>query len=774
MSSEDYQDSSEVEDEWNSSDSDYYEIAEERRDMAVDCGCSHSAEDLRARIHLERTYFSKPLGEVLQELSCSCEGCGRPYRNRELYCALGHERTLSVYRAFFRSLAQSDRKHPTLGTRQPSGLGGGASGSGQSALQPDTSTQAVIKYSWTSQVACCRRLLELTSGVHQLVEDPGCQSLTIEASEVKKGESKKGSDECYWAKGTGYGGGWSETQDYNLDAARKAVQARQQEVDKGLVEKLESIRSELQQLRPQVPGTYPLGICCVLLGGTLPFSLKVLLSNDSLAHIIERKEVYSELMELLRIISSSPDLVPMLLMSVDEEDAPQEEPQPEPSGMHVADETQADKGKAVANSGNTAALISPTRPTTRAPGLTLMDVLKRLDIQCQVFKQSAEELMQGDDDEDMEAITMAFELSGVWEGLQKAVSQFHTNVMPHVYSEGVHKDPLGPAGQPQGLKRKGETPEEEEIRIRSCTPGLSGDVLTMDEGSQGLAATCPSAPGPSSSYPSAGLKKGYEDTLRPFLLTQQPLLSQGSHYFKDAALKSKKECEGGESMKRRLRRITHEVSTLSTSLPVSWDSSIFLAMDTEHIDILRACIIPCRDTPYANGAFLFDIWLPLEYPERPPKVQFLTTGRGTVRFNPNLYNCGKVCLSLLGTWEGPSWAPGESTLLQVLISLQSMVFVSEPYFNEPSLETTLGSPQGTEASRTYNEEIRSSTLRWAIHDAMRCPDKCMRDVLRHHFSMKKREILEQARSWGNQSQAVKQHSDKLVQEYDKLLQSFGS
>lgn len=30
-----------------------------------------------------------------------------------------------------------------------------------------------------------------------------------------------------------------------------------------------------------------------------------------------------------------------------------------------------------------------------------------------------------------------------------------------------------------------------------------------------------------------------------------------------------------------------------------------------------------------------------------------TTGGGKVRFNPNLYNNGKVCLSLLGTWSGP-------------------------------------------------------------------------------------------------------------------------
>lgn len=46
------------------------------------------------------------------------------------------------------------------------------------------------------------------------------------------------------------------------------------------------------------------------------------------------------------------------------------------------------------------------------------------------------------------------------------------------------------------------------------------------------------------------------------------------------------------------------------------------------------------------------------------QMTFLTTGGGRVRFNPNLYNCGKVCLSLLGTWAGPGWDPAASTLIQ--------------------------------------------------------------------------------------------------------------
>lgn len=53
----------------------------------------------------------------------------------------------------------------------------------------------------------------------------------------------------------------------------------------------------------------------------------------------------------------------------------------------------------------------------------------------------------------------------------------------------------------------------------------------------------------------------------------------------------------------------------------------------------------------------------------PPVVKLVTTGGGTVRFNPNLYNDGKVCLSLLGTWHGGSkeekWDVSRSSIYQV-------------------------------------------------------------------------------------------------------------
>ena len=35
----------------------------------------------------------------------------------------------------------------------------------------------------------------------------------------------------------------------------------------------------------------------------------------------------------------------------------------------------------------------------------------------------------------------------------------------------------------------------------------------------------------------------------------------------------------------------------------------------------------------------------------------------------------QVCLSLLGTWEGPGWDPKTSTLTQVLLSIASLILV---------------------------------------------------------------------------------------------------
>ena len=92
----------------------------------------------------------------------------------------------------------------------------------------------------------------------------------------------------------------------------------------------------------------------------------------------------------------------------------------------------------------------------------------------------------------------------------------------------------------------------------------------------------------------------------------------------------------------RARRLAQEAVTLSTSLPLSASSSVFVRCDEERLDVMKVLITGPSDTPYANGCFEFDVYFPQDYPNAPPLINLVTTGNHTVRFNPNLYNDGKV------------------------------------------------------------------------------------------------------------------------------------
>ena len=90
-------------------------------------------------------------------------------------------------------------------------------------------------------------------------------------------------------------------------------------------------------------------------------------------------------------------------------------------------------------------------------------------------------------------------------------------------------------------------------------------------------------------------------------------------------------------------------------------------------------------------------------------MNLMTTGGQAVRFNPNLYACGKVCLSLLGTWRGnatENWDPRISTILQVLMSTQAIVMSEEVYFNEPGFEGEAGTPDGERKNEGYSNIVK--------------------------------------------------------------------
>uniref|UniRef100_A0A8C9QVJ0 Ubiquitin-conjugating enzyme E2 Z n=1 Tax=Scleropages formosus TaxID=113540 RepID=A0A8C9QVJ0_SCLFO len=144
---------------------------------------------------------------------------------------------------------------------------------------------------------------------------------------------------------------------------------------------------------------------------------------------------------------------------------------------------------------------------------------------------------------------------------------------------------------------------------------------------------------------------------------------------------------------------------------------MFVVPDPHDMTKIHAMITGPFDTPYEGGFFLFLFRCPPDYPIHPPRVKLITTGNNTVRFNPNFYRNGKVCLSILGTWTGPAWSPAQS-ISSVLISIQSLM-TENPYHNEPGFEQE----RHPGDSKNYNECIRHETMRVAVCDMLdgKCP-----------------------------------------------------
>lgn len=141
----------------------------------------------------------------------------------------------------------------------------------------------------------------------------------------------------------------------------------------------------------------------------------------------------------------------------------------------------------------------------------------------------------------------------------------------------------------------------------------------------------------------------------------------------------------------------------------------FLYFNESNINEIWVGIVGQPETPYDGGFFFFHIQFTNKYPAEPPKVWFITPEPG-VRFNPNLYETGKVCMSILGTWTGPEWT-SVMNLRSLILSLQT-ILCDNPLRNEPGLER-----EDTKSKRNtqYNSVIRYSSLMYALHMSLSQP-----------------------------------------------------
>jgi len=193
--------------------------------------------------------------------------------------------------------------------------------------------------------------------------------------------------------------------------------------------------------------------------------------------------------------------------------------------------------------------------------------------------------------------------------------------------------------------------------------------------------------------------------------------------------------------------------------------------------LLRCLIIGPRDTPYENAPFLIDLYLPDRFPAEPPQAHFHSWTSGLGRINPNLYEDGKICLSLLGTWAGKhdceKWSE-KATILQLLVSLQGLVFVKKPFYNEAGFEGYENDKVYTRESELYSEKAFLMARGFVKH-ALTQPPRAVEDVLSWVYLSTESLSTENANSTSllqtiiARGRAIAQRSEEARQQQDERL-----
>lgn len=145
-----------------------------------------------------------------------------------------------------------------------------------------------------------------------------------------------------------------------------------------------------------------------------------------------------------------------------------------------------------------------------------------------------------------------------------------------------------------------------------------------------------------------------------------------------------------------LRRIQKELADLQKDPP----SNCSAGPIGDDMFKWEGVIMGPADCPYQGGVFKLQILFPVDYPFKPPNVQFLTK-----IYHPNINPTGLICLDILKQ----QWSPA-LTISKVLLSITSLL--TDPNPDDPFV------PEIANLLKTnktlYESNARAYTLRYAM------------------------------------------------------------
>lgn len=86
------------------------------------------------------------------------------------------------------------------------------------------------------------------------------------------------------------------------------------------------------------------------------------------------------------------------------------------------------------------------------------------------------------------------------------------------------------------------------------------------------------------------------------------------------------------------KRIEKETQKLLTELP----PGLVCVPTKENYRYFKIDLSGPEGTPYENGEYKLELFLPADYPMQPPKIRFLTK-----IYHPNIDKLGRICLDVL-------------------------------------------------------------------------------------------------------------------------------
>ncbi|XP_068714263.1 ubiquitin-conjugating enzyme E2 N-like [Montipora capricornis] len=145
------------------------------------------------------------------------------------------------------------------------------------------------------------------------------------------------------------------------------------------------------------------------------------------------------------------------------------------------------------------------------------------------------------------------------------------------------------------------------------------------------------------------------------------------------------------------RRITKETQRLLAE-PVP---GIHAIPSEQNARYFKVSIEGPSQSPYENGVFNLELFLPEEYPMAAPKVRFMTK-----IYHPNIDKLGRICLDILKD----KWSPALQ-IRTVLLSIQALLSApnpDDPLANDVAEQWKENEVKAIETARCWTRQFASA------------------------------------------------------------------